>query len=94
MTTEVNQKDRKLPVYWTSRNPKRYKRNSITSDMNRVLHIASYLNDEISKIRHKFLNKNYPLWFINSVMKQFHDNLSEKFNAEDDYILPPDFFEI
>ena len=27
MTTEVNRKDRKLPVHWTSRIPKWYKRN-------------------------------------------------------------------
>ena len=36
VTTEVNWKDRKLPVHWTSRIPKRYKRNSITSDLNRA----------------------------------------------------------
>ena len=66
----------------------------MTGDLNRVLHISSYFNDEISKIRQKFLNACYPLQFINSVIKQFHDNLSEKSTAEDDYILPPDFFEI
>ena len=94
MTTEVNRKDRKLAVHWTSRISKRYKRNSITSDLNRALRISSCPNDEISKIRQKFLNADYPLRFINSVMKQFNDKLSEKPNKEDDYILPPDFFEI
>ena len=93
-TTEVNLEDRKLPVHWTSRIPKRYKRNSITSDLNRALRISSYLNDKISKMRQKLLNADYPLWFINSVIKQFSDELSEKSNEEDDYILPPDFFEI
>ena len=56
MTTEVNRKDRKLPVYWTSRIPKWYKRNSITSDLNRALRISSCSNDEISKIRQKLTN--------------------------------------
>ena len=45
-------------------------------------------------IRQKFLNADYPLRFINSVIKQFNEKLSEKSNEEDDHILPPDFFEI
>ena len=94
MTTEVSQKDRKLPVHWTYRISKQYRRISIASDLNRVLRISSCLNDEISKIRQKFLNADYPLWCINSVIKQFNDKLSEKSNEKDDYILPPDFFEI
>ena len=94
MTTEVKRKDRKLPVHWTSRIPIQYKRNSITSDLNRALRISSCLNDEISKIRQKCLNADYPLRFINSVIKQLSDKLSEKSIEEDDYILPPDFFEI
>ena len=49
--TEVSWKDRKLPVHLTSRIPKRYKRNSITSDLIRGLHISSFLNDEISKFK-------------------------------------------
>ena len=39
VTTEVNRKVRKLPVHWTSRIPKRYKSNSITSDLSRALRI-------------------------------------------------------
>ena len=92
MTTEVTWKDRKLPVHWTSTIPMRYKRNSITNDLNRALHISSCLNDEISKIRQKFLDADYPLWFINSVIKQFNEILSVKSNEQDDCILPPDFF--
>ena len=91
MTTEVNRKDRKLPIHWTSRIPKLYKRDSITSDLNRALRISSCLNDEISKIRQKCLNADYPLRFINSVIKQLSDKLNEKSIEEDDYILPPDF---
>ena len=94
MTAEVNRKDRKLPVHWTSRIRQPYKRNSITSDLNRALRISSCLKDEISRIRKKFLTTDYPLRFINSVIKHFNDKLSKKSNEEDDYILPPDFFEI
>ena len=66
--------------------------NSIASGLNRALHISSSLNDEISKIRQEFLNADYPLCFINSVIKQLNDKLSEKSNEEVDYILPHDFF--
>ena len=62
--------------------------------MNRTLRISSCLNNEISKIRQKFLKTDYLLWFINSVLKQFSDKLSEKPNEEDDYILPSDVFKI
>ena len=91
---EVNRKDRKLPVHWTSRIPKWYQRNSITSDLNTALCIFKCLNDGIFKIRQKFLNADYPRWFINRVIEQFNDKLSEKSNEKDDYILPTDFFEI
>ena len=94
VTTEVNQKDRKWPVNWTSRIPKQYKKNLIKNDLNRALHIGSSPKHEIYKIRQKFLSADYSLWFINSVIKQFSHKLSEKSNEEDDYILPPDLFEI
>ena len=68
--------------------------NSITADLNRALLISSCLKDEISKIRQKFLIADYPLRFISSIIKQFSNKVSEKSNEEDDYILPPDFFEI
>ena len=48
--------------------------------------------NEIPKIRQK-LNAGYPLRF-NGARKQFNDKLSEKCNGEDDYILPPDYFEV
>ena len=87
VTTEVNWKDGKLPVHWSCRIPKRYRKNSIISDLNKALHISSSLKDEISKIRQKFLNTYYQLRFINSVIKQHNDKLSEKSNEEYDYIL-------
>ena len=46
------------------------------------------------KLTGKILNADYPLWFINSVIKHFSDKSSEKSNEGDDYILLPDFFEI
>ena len=93
VTIKVNRKDRKLSVHWTSRITKRYKRNSIISDLKKALRISSSLKNEIPNVRHNFL-KEYSLWFINSAIKQFNDKFSEKSNEENDYILPPDLFEI
>ena len=68
-------------------------KNSLISDLNKALRISSSLKDEISKIRQKFLNTYYQLRFINSVIKQHNDKLSEKSNEDYDYILLSDFFE-
>ena len=40
-------------------------------------------------MRQKFLHANYPIWFVNSVIKQFN----EKSTEEEDGILPINFFE-
>ena len=39
--TKVHRNERKLPVHWTSKIPKRYKRNAINTDLNRAARIAS-----------------------------------------------------
>ena len=71
ITTEVKRNERKLPVHWSSKVTKRYKRNAIISDLNRTTHIASFPKDEIPKIKQNFLNADYPHRFINSVVKNF-----------------------
>ena len=59
ITTEVKRNEGKLPVLWSSKVPKRYKRNAIISDLNRATRIASFPADEIPKIKQKFLNADY-----------------------------------
>ena len=90
ITTEVKRNERKLPVHWSSKLPKRYKRNAIISDLNRATRIASFPADEIPKIKQKFLNADYPYRFINGVV----NNFQEKSDGTDDYIIPPGFFDI
>ena len=90
ITTEVKRNDRKLPVHWSSKVPKWYKRNAIISDLNRATHIANFTADEIPKIKQKFLNADYPYRFINSVI----NNFQEKSDGTDDCIIPPGFFDI
>ena len=89
ITTEVKRNDRKLPVHWSSKVPKRYKWNAIISDLNRAIRIASFPADEIPKIKQKFLNTDYPYRFINSVINNFR----EKSDRTDDYTIPPGFFD-
>ena len=91
MTTEVNQ----------SRIPEKYQyighreSQSGTKEIQlQVIWTERIKWSEIPKIRQNFLNADYPLRFTNSIIKQFNDKLSEKSNDADDYILPPDFFEI
>ena len=90
LTTEVNRNERKLPVHWSSKVPKRYKRNAIVSDLNRATRIASFPADEIPKIKQKFLNADYPHKFINSVI----NNFQEKSEGTDSYTIPPGFFDV
>ena len=64
ITTEVKRNDRKLPVHWSSKVPKRYKRNAIISDLNRATRIAS-----LRQMRFRKLNKIF--W-----MRTIHIDLS------------------
>ena len=83
ITIEVKRNDRKLPIHWSSKIPKSYKRNAIISYLDRATHIASFSADEIPKIKQKFLNDDYLYRFINSVINNFH----EKSDGTDDHII-------
>ena len=60
LTTEVKRNERKLPVHWSSKVPKRYKRNAIISDLNRATR---------KQMRYQKLNKSF-------LMLTIHINLS------------------
>ena len=90
ITTKVYRDKRMLPVHWSSQIPKRYNRNAITSDLNAATRMVSVPGNEIPEIKRKFLSTDYPLRFINSVIKQF----SQKSSEMDDFIVPSSLFEI
>ena len=71
ITTEVFCKTSKLPVHWSSRVPKRYKRNAVIGDLHRSKRISSTFEMVIKVIKRKFRNADYPLKFLTSVMHQF-----------------------
>ena len=52
--------------------------------------MTSVSENEIPEIKHNFLNADYPLRFINSVIKQF----LQKSIEIDDFLIPPCSFEI
>ena len=91
VSTSVYRKDTKLPIPWSSKVPNRYKRNAITSDLNRAKRISSNFQAEKNAIRTKFAKANYPHKFINSVFRQFTSK-DEKLDDES-LLIPKDFFE-
>ena len=84
-TTKVFQKQNKLPNVWQSKIPKRYKRNAIKTDLHRAKRISSDFPAEIKIIQKKYLKANFPVRFINSVIKNFNE-------PDDDMIIPEFLF--
>ena len=64
-------KSTKLPIPWFLSIPKRYKRNTITTDLYRAKRIPTNLDNELVIIKKKFLAVDYPHRFINSVINTF-----------------------
>ena len=65
--TKVYRKTTKLTVSWALDIPKRYKRNTINTDLYRAKQITLNLDNELVIIKKKFLAADYPHKFINSV---------------------------
>ena len=89
--TKVYRMITKLPVSWASNIPKRYKRNTINTDLYRAKRIATNLDNELVIIKKKFLAANYPHRFINSVINTFVEKENTK---EEEYLIPQNFFEV
>ena len=71
--TSVHRKATKLPAHWTSKAPKRYKRNAINSDLSRAKRISTNFENEKLLIKDKFIRANFPKPFILSVIKNFEE---------------------
>ena len=85
--TSVHRKLNKLPTHWSSKVPKRYKRNAINSDLNRSHRISMNFTAEKEIIRDKFNTAGFPVRFVESVIEQFEKKLTE-----DDLIIPEFLF--
>ena len=85
ITTSVYTKPNKLPIPWTSRTPKKYKRNSLKTELYRAKQISSDFDAEVDRIKTKFQNAAYPKHFIASAIKEFN-------TPEDTDTIPPWLF--
>ena len=56
-------KPRKLPTFWNSQIPKRYKRNNIRGDLCSAFKIASDFDAEVQTITREYLEVGYPIGF-------------------------------
>ena len=77
--TKVYRTTTKLPVPWSSKIPKRYKRNAINTDLYCAKRIATNLDKELVIIKRKFLAVDYPHRVINRVINTF---IEKKFFQE------------
>ena len=64
--TSVAVKESKIPNYWSSAVPKKYKRNAILGDLHRAHKISSNFELEKKRIKKKYLSVNIPYNFIQS----------------------------
>ena len=78
-----------MPVHWTSKVPKRYKRNAINGDLNRSYQISMNFYHEKEIIREKYHLAGFPTRFadIGTVIHQFHQKLINE-QAEYEVIIP------
>ena len=76
VTTKVFRKPGKLPVFWNSQIPKRYKRNNIRGNLHRAFKIASDV--EVQTITLKYVEVGYPIGIIKSVINDFKNSKEEE----------------
>ena len=69
--TKVYTKSKMFPVHWSSKIPLRYKRNTITEELHKANKIASKINNELKRIKIKFLRAGFPIHTINDVFRRF-----------------------
>ena len=86
----VHRKKTKLPIPWTSNIPKRYKRNSIKTEMYRAKRISSNFTREVTVTRNKFESAGYPKSFLTNIIREFN---AVKENEESDFIIRSWLFE-
>ena len=89
--TSVYWKPNKMPVHWTSKVPKCYKRNAINGDLNRSYQISMNFDHEKEIIREKYHLAGFPTRFVDSVIHQFHQKLIDE-QAEYELIIPDFLF--
>ena len=75
---KVHRKESKIPIHLSSKIPKQYKRNTITTDLHRARNRTSNMKEEIQTIHKKFIKADYPRPFVNSVINQYNNKIMEQ----------------
>ena len=89
--TRVHRKETKLPIPWTSNIPKRYKKNSIKTELSRAKRFFFKFTSEVTVIRNKFESAGYAKRFVNSIIREL--NAVKENDESGDFIIPPCLFE-
>ena len=89
--TSIYRKPNKILVHWTSKVPKRYKRNAVNGDLNRSYQISLNFDHEKEIIREKYDLPGFPTRFVDNVIHQFRQKLIDK-QAEYELIIPDFLF--
>ena len=74
MTTKVFRISGKCKTFWNSQISRRYKSNNINGDSYGAFKIASDFDEEIYIITKKYLDTEYPIGCIKSVVSDFQKN--------------------
>ena len=94
ITIKVYRSITNLTPHWSSSIPKKCKRNAIHRDSCRAERISSDFNKQKMLIRQKFDNVGNPSPFTNSIIRDYEHKQNKRQQQEDEYIIPPNFFEI
>ena len=73
--TKVHGIESKIPIHWSLKIPKWYKRNTIATDLHQAESIASNIKEETQTIRKKFIKADYPRPFA---INQYNDKTKEQ----------------
>ena len=87
----VYPKNTTLPSPWTTKVPKRCKRNTVNCDLRHSKRILSNFDEDILMIKKKFMKADYLLRFINSVVNEFQKG---KECGDETFIIPPNLLEM
>ena len=70
--TFVYKKPNKVPIHWTSKVPKRYKRNAENGDLSRSNQISMNFDQEEETVRENYRVLGSPTRFVNNFIRQFY----------------------
>ena len=92
ISTSVHMKETKLPIPWSSKVPKRYKRNAVVGDLHRAKRIGSDFEQEVSNIKTKYRKADFPQRYVDSIIRQFAEE-QQKATDSDSFLIPPGMFD-